>query len=329
MPTKQTGAPVLRAQTLLARSSGAHTACAGWCGLRAEPSREERVAAHVGPDSRYSKEIGLVKAGKVALQPVEVKELVDAGRIAGKKVLHLMCHIGTDTISLKHAGAASVTGLDFSGKALAEAARLAAEAGLSPEEARWVESDVYSAPVALGGERFDVVFLNVGSLCWLSSVTRWAAVVRECLAPGGTFYIRDGHPMLFTLADEDTPGFMARPRDEHGGRDLLVTYPYFETIDGTSFDSNGTYADPNAKFTSTVTHEWNHSLGEIVTALVTEGGLQIEFLHEHDRLDWRMIDTMHKDEDSTSLGFGGYQWPEHQRNLCPMMFSIRATSPRL
>ena len=305
----------------------ADTCCAHWCGWE-RSRREERVAAHVGPDSRYSREIALVKAGKVALQPVEVKELVDAGRVAAKKVLHLMCHIGTDTISLKHAGAASVTGLDFSGKALAEAARLAAEAGLGPEEARWVESDVYSAPEALGGETFDVVFLNVGSLCWLSSVTRWAAVVQKCLAPGGTLYVRDGHPMLFTLADETTPGFMERPKDEHGGRDLLIAYPYFETSNGNAFDSDGSYADPDAKFTSTVTHEWNHSLGEIITALLTEG-MQLEFLHEHDVLDWQMIDTMAKAEDSESTGFGGYRWPEHQRNLCPMMFSIRATKPNL
>lgn len=287
------------------------------------------MSAHIGPESRYSKEIALVKSGRVALQPVEFTELVDAGRVAGKKVLHLMCHIGTDTISLKHAGAASVTGLDFSGKALAEAARLATEAGLGPEEARWVESDVYLAPAALGGEKFDVVFMNVGSLCWLSSVKRWAAVVGECLAPGGTFYIRDGHPMLFTLADDLTPGYMERPKDEHGGRDLVINYPYFETAQGNAFDSDSTYADPDAKFESTVTHEWNHSLGEIVTALLMEASLQLEFLHEHKQLDWQMIDTMVKGEDSESLGFGGYRWPEHQRNLCPMMFSIRATKPRL
>lgn len=190
------------------------------------------MAAHVGPESRYSKEIALVKAGQAALQPVEVAELVDAGRVAGKRVLHLQCHIGTDTISLKHAGAATVTGLDFSGKALVEAARLAAEAGLSEEEARWVESDLYSAPEALGGEQFDVVFVNVGSLCWLSNIKRWAAVVGQCLAPGGTFYIRDGHPMLFTLADDETAGYMDRPKDDKGGRDLLVAYPYFETKHG-------------------------------------------------------------------------------------------------
>ena len=287
--------------------------------------REERVAAHVGAGSRYSKEIALITAGKVALQPTEVAELVDPGRIAGRSVLHLQCHIGVDTISLKLAGAASVTGLDFSGKALAQAARLAAEAGLSAEEARWIESDIYSAPEALGGEQFDVVFVNVGSLCWLPSVRRWAAVIGACLKPGGTFYIRDCHPMAMTLADDETDGFLDRPKDAQGGRELLIAYPYFETAEGSTFESDGTYADPEAQFASTKTHEWNHSIGEIVTALIAEAGLQLEFLHEHKTLDWQMIDTMVQDDDDRSLGFGGFRWPPHQVNLCPMMFSIRAT----
>ena len=36
------------------------------------------------------------------------------GSIAGLDVVHLQCHIGTDTLSLARLGARSVTGLDFS-----------------------------------------------------------------------------------------------------------------------------------------------------------------------------------------------------------------------
>jgi SAM-dependent methyltransferase len=177
----------------------------------------------------------------VALQPTEVAEL--EGRIAGQRCLHLQCHIGTDTLSLLHAGAAAVVGLDFSGKALEQAAALAAEAGIAGDMARWVQSDVYDAPEALEGETFGLVFVNVGSLCWLHDIKRWARAVGRCIAPGGTFYIRDCHPMAMTLADDATDGYMERPRDAKGARELIMAYPYYEQREPNSFSDEGTYAD--------------------------------------------------------------------------------------
>eukprot|EP01052_Picozoa_sp_SAG31_P009242 SAG31_NODE_482_length_15056_cov_5.057364_6_plen_280_part_00 len=228
----------------------------------------------------------------------------------------------------------------------AEAAKLAVAAGVPAEAARWVESDVFAAPEALNGEVFDLVVSTVGTLCWLPSVRDYARVVSKCLAPGGTFYIRDGHPMLMTLADDQTDGYNDRPKDAKGGRDLLIAYPYFETAAPLDFDDGGTYADPNAVLTHTQTHEWNHPLGLIVTELIN-AGLVIEFLHEHKELDWRFLDTMRRASDDSSqqpaaedvsasaaeqtttgeAGFGGYQFPAHQRDCVPCMFSLRARKP--
>src|ERR671912_246656 len=52
------------------------------------------------------------------------------GSVDGLDVVHLQCHIGTDTVSLARLGARSVTGLDFSTPALAVAAELATAAGV-------------------------------------------------------------------------------------------------------------------------------------------------------------------------------------------------------
>ena len=49
----------------------------------------------------------------------------------GKRLLHLMCHIGLDTLSWARRGAV-VTGLDFSRPALDTAASLAGRAGMAP-----------------------------------------------------------------------------------------------------------------------------------------------------------------------------------------------------
>lgn len=56
------------------------------------------------------------------------------GGVAGRRLVHLQCHIGTDTLSWAKLGA-QVTGVDFSPAALAAARRLAADSGgrvLSP-----------------------------------------------------------------------------------------------------------------------------------------------------------------------------------------------------
>jgi len=50
------------------------------------------------------------RAGEDALHAIEATEL---GDISGKRVLHLQCHIGRDTLCLVRRGA-TATGLDFS-----------------------------------------------------------------------------------------------------------------------------------------------------------------------------------------------------------------------
>src|SRR5450759_2413448 len=84
------------------------------------------------------------------------------------------------------------------------------------DDVTFVESDVYDAASALGGEQFDLVFTGIGALCWLPSISRWAATVAALLKPGGRLFIREGHPMLWSLADARPDGL------------LVVDLPYFE-----------------------------------------------------------------------------------------------------
>ena len=70
-------------------------------------------------------------------------------------------------------------------------------------------------------------------------------------------------------------------------------------------------------------------MAEIITALI-QAGLVLDWVHEHKELDWPANDTMQKagDADNDS-SFGGWQLPEHQRDLIPLMFSLRAHKPTL
>src|SRR5579863_4024216 len=137
------------------------------------------------------------------LSEVVTFDLARLGSITGLEVVHLQCHIGTDTLSLARLGAASVTGLDFSRPALEAAARLAAECAASID---FVEAELYDAVTALGAGRFDLVYTGIGALCWLPDIRRWAQVVSNLLRTGGRLFIREGHPVLWSMDDPRPDG---------------------------------------------------------------------------------------------------------------------------
>jgi len=192
------------------------------------------------------------------------------GDISGLRGVHLQCHVGADTVSLSRLGA-RMSGLDFSPNALSAARKLAADAGA---EIDYRESETYNAVEVFGEESFDLVYTGIGALCWLPSAARWAGVVAGLLRPGGRLFIREGHPMLWSLDETATPA--------------CLRYAYFETAEPLEFDDDTTYADPDAKITNSVTHSWNHSLGEIITALL-DNGFTITGLAEHDSVPWNAL----------------------------------------
>ena len=229
-------------------------------------SWDERAPAHAA-SSDYA-------VDRFASDPGHLSEVVRfdlplLGDIAGLRGVHLQCHIGTDTVSLARLGA-DMTGLDFSPASLAEARRIA---GLAGADVRFVEAEVYDAAGALGPEPFDLVYTGIGALGWLPDIARWARVVAGLLRPGGRLFIREGHPMLWALDDPRPDGLLA------------VEYPYFERAEPMVFDEGGTYVETDVVFTHNRTHEWNHGLGEIVTALMN-AGMGLTGLVEHGSVPW-------------------------------------------
>jgi SAM-dependent methyltransferase len=227
---------------------------------------DERAPAHAGsPDYHVE---------RFLQDPAYISEVVTfdlplLGSVAGARGLHLQCHIGTDTISLARLGA-RMTGLDFSPASLAEARGLAQRTG---DEVEFVEAEAYAAVDVLGGGGFDLVYTGIGALIWLPDIARWAAVVAALLRPGGRLFLREGHPMLNTLADARPDGL------------LVVEHPYFEHREPSVWDAPGTYVATETEFAHTVSHEWNRGLGEIVTALLANG-MELTTLVEHDSVPW-------------------------------------------
>jgi SAM-dependent methyltransferase len=241
------------------------------------------------------------REGGVRLRPYEL-EMV--GDVAGKTLLHLQCHFGIDTLSWARLGA-KVTGADFSPSAIKLATELATDLGFP--DARFVCSNLYDLPDHLVGT-FEVVYTSRGVLGWLPDIRRWAAVVAHFLAPGGTFFITEGHPVFFAFADEGV-----------AVGELRLGYPYFEHPDPLVFPVKGSYADPDADVGEQAEHGWDHGLGEIVSALI-DAGLRIEALVEHPFIAWAAPFLEERPD-------GNWYLPADAGGELPLMFSLRATKP--
>ena len=264
---------------------------------------DERIAANrvlwdrwtaVHERSEYY-DLEAFRAGEERLTAFEVAEV---GDVAGKRLVHLMCHMGLDTLSWARRGA-KVTGLDLSERSIEVARGLAAELGI---DAEFVSADVQAAPRVLDGT-FDVVYTSRGILGWIQDLAAWAGVIEELLAPGGTFYMHEIHPfyLVFDLAAPE----------------LRVTNPYFPRAEPARVRQS--YAGAGEDDPGEPGYAWVHSIGELVTA-VAEAGMQIDFLHEFRHAEGFMAPSQQRE-------FGDMWLPEDLEGEVPVSFSLRARKP--
>lgn len=251
-------------------------------------------AALLHAESEYYDVEGLLK-GKSTLRAVELEKL---GDVRGKKLLHLQCHFGMDTLSLARLGA-KVTGVDFADEAIRLAKSLNAKLGL---DAEFVCSNIYDLPQHLSGQ-YDIVYTSYGVLCWLNDLQRWAEIAAHFLKPGGTFLVVEGHPLadLFELTDREL---------RIAGSYFYDETPYIETEDGT-------YAVPDANKKYKTTHEWSHSISEIMQALWS-AGLNVTSFEEYPYCFYEKFPGLMKENED-----GWWEFHDENRRL-PMMFSLTA-----
>jgi SAM-dependent methyltransferase len=254
-----------------------------------------RAAAHVRDASGFYDVPGFL-AGGDTLHAIEASEV---GSVAGKRLLHLQCHFGLDTLSLARRGAI-VTGLDFSPVAIASARDLAAKADL---RAAFVEADVYEARQRVEG-LFDLVYVTWGTIVWLPDLRRWGEVIAGMLAPGGSIYLADSHPSALVLDEKD-----GRIEPSYAWRTPSAS-PIIEA--GTTSYTGDSIAPEAAK-----TYNWIHPLSDIIGCLL-DAGLRLDFLHEHELLPYRLFRSM------VPADRGMFRLPEAAIPI-PLSFSLRAT----
>ncbi len=233
--------------------------------------------------------------GKSSLNSIELDLL---GNIKGKKVLHLQCHFGQDTISLAQLGA-NCTGIDLSNKAIDKARQLSLE---MEENVTFICCDLYDLPNHLN-EDFDLIFTSYGTIGWLPDIKKWGRIISQFLKPNGRFVFAEFHPFVWMFDDDF----------EH------IIYRYFNTVPIIE-NETGTYADKNAEIQpKSIT--WNHALSEVVSSLI-ENNLQITTLKE---LDYSPYDCFSHTEEFESGKFR----IKHLGNKIPMVYALEAKKKNL
>lgn len=219
-----------------------------------------------------------------------------ASGIGGRSLLHLQCHIGTDTISWARLGAVEVHGLDLSPTSLDHAARIATS---DARDITWVEGDARFSSTLID-RRFDVIVTSAGTIVWLPALDEWARSIHDLLEPGGVFLIRDDHPILGAMAFQ--------PWD--------ITDDYLSGGGMRSYEDSGTYTDNSAgQIGHAANHEWRHDLGEVAGSLL-RAGLTIEALVELPYMDWRAFPEL-------VPGTRGWELPQDAPRI-PLNFAIVA-----
>ena len=269
-------------------------------------SWNEATAAH---ESHKTGQAAFLRDGGTTLFPEELRLL---GDLRGKRVAHLLCNAGGDSVSLALRGA-TVTGVDISEVAVQAARVLAAEVGVS---ATFIRADVYDWLAAEGarGAAYDVAFCSYGALCWLSSLELWAAGVARILRPGGRLVWKVFHPLAYAfdgtwrivhpylgdgrpVATEGVPDYVAEAGPglvpwtyDPGVRDFVNPFPDY-------------------------TYPWG--IAQIVTA-VAGAGLRLEVLEEFPYSNGAVIG-----EGMRDLGGRRYAAPEGMGEV-PLMFALAA-----
>ncbi len=237
-------------------------------------------------------ELDAFKKGKNVLREIELEGL---GDVSGKSLLHLQCHFGQDTLCWSRMGA-RCTGVDFSSEALTAARELNQELGL---DAKFVESDVLKLKDNLDGS-FDIVFTSYGAIGWLPDLKAWAKTVSHFLKLGGTFFIAEFHPFLYTL---------------DWGK-LTLAYNYFNQGEPDHEITDGTYADPGADL-KLDEYFWPHSFEEILMSLMNEG-LQLKELKEYPWSPYPCFPNV------KSVGENRWKFANVEKEI-PYVFSLKMT----
>jgi len=201
------------------------------------------------------------------LEKDTIVALQDIG-LQGKDVAQFCCNNGRELLTLLNMGAATGTGFDIAENFVGEGRRLAKEADLNAE---FVAANIYDIDDCYG-DRFDLVLVTIGALCWFEDLERFFAKIALVLKEGGTLLINEQHPYTNMLAMANEEGYDAERPDQ-------VAFSYFK--EDPWVENGGVDYIGETTYASKTLYSFSHSFAAIFNAL-RKNGLRIEKLDEFD-----------------------------------------------
>lgn len=245
-------------------------------------------------DSHFKSDFYNVKGFLNGATSLNEIELLLLGDIKGKRILHLQCHFGQDTISLGRLGA-TVTGIDLSNNAIEKAKELAEKTNI---KATFICCNIYDLPNHLN-KQYDIVYTSYGTIGWLPDLNKWGEIISKFLKPKGKFVFVEFHPTIWMFDDDFDK----------------ITYNYLNS--GAIVESEtGTYAEKEAEITLDYV-TWNHGIGEVLNALIANN-IVIDSFNEFDYSPYNCFNkTIEFEPKKFRI--------KHLGNKIPMVFSVLGT----
>ncbi len=259
---------------------------------------EDKIQANKMAWSKLSKDHYETYKACLAKDDFELNPMVEAelGDISGKRILHLQCNTGADSILLARKGA-YVTGVDLVEENIFYAKKLAEDFQMT--NVNFIESDVLKLSDVHQGE-YDIVLTTDGVIGWIPDLNQWGKVISSFLKSDGFFYLHDGHPFMMIFDEEDLSKGILNPR-----------YPYFQMTADKEMTIGGYASSPK----DAENYYWGHQMSTIINGLASNG-LYITYIKEYDRC----VDGMGGSaRDENGLCY----YPELEGKL-PLVFSLKA-----
>lgn len=242
----------------------------------------------------YETFLKIIKEGTYNLNKIILSEL---GDIKGKKIIHLQCNTGADSIKLAQMGAI-VTGVDLVPDNIYYAKKMAKDLGVN--NVNFITSDIMELS-NIHHDTYDIVFTSEGAIGWLPDLNKWGQTIKSLLKEDGFFYTFDSHPF-----------YLAMDEEKFSKNILEVKYPYFKTKPDVDNDIGG-YASVTKEH---INYFWMYTISKLINSL-TFAGLHIEFFNEYTDYICDMGNMKPNDKELYYYDFND--------NKFPMTFSLKAS----
>ena len=199
----------------------------------------------------------------------EMKEILKGLDTEGAVIGQFCCNNGRELLSLVKCGKAKDgIGFDIAENQVAFANEKAKELELPCE---FVAINVYDIDDSYK-DRFDIVIITIGALCWFEDLNRFFAIVAKCMKPGAVIVIHEQHPCTNMLASEGEDLYDPAHK-------LECHYSYFEH-EWTG--NSGMYYMTKKTYESKTFTDFTHSMSEIVSGMCSNG-IVVTGMKEFDR----------------------------------------------